>query len=99
MAKPRPGTYGVAGIFAWVIAWDLFGPEDITDAVRAWCKHPIKRWPTGAMILLTALHLLDACPKRLDPWHYMGRSRVGMARVFPRAARARWTEGYSVPSC
>lgn len=68
------GTHGWIGLGAVIVAWELRGPELLSEAVdRALARGGAPRALTVAAVVLTGAHLLNALPNWADPWHLAGR--------------------------
>jgi hypothetical protein len=65
----RPSTIAWTAIALEVVAYDLFCPkgETLSEGIDRWLIN--KRAATIGAIGVTALHLLNAFPERIDPLH------------------------------
>lgn len=69
----RPSTKAWLALGAGVAAYDIFSPpgETLSEAVDvALESDPFKRTITLAAIGVTALHLCNLLPERVDPFHH-----------------------------
>jgi hypothetical protein len=65
----RPSTVAWAALAVEAVAYDLLCPrgETLSEGVDGWLEH--KPLLTVGAIGITALHLLNALPKGIDPFH------------------------------
>ncbi|WP_280389811.1 DUF7427 family protein [Nocardia wallacei] len=68
MRRPRPGFVAWCGIAAAVVIYDALSPhgETLSESVdRSLAARPIL---TSAAVTITALHLLNRIPEKVDPF-------------------------------
>ena len=71
--KVRPSTAAWASIGLGVFAYDMLCPkgEQLSERMDEWLdKHPTRSLALG-ITAMTALHLMNMLPERLDPIHHI----------------------------
>lgn len=67
MEAGKEGNLGWAAIGGFVLAFDVFAPETLSESVdRAIERH---KWLTRLAIGVVALHLMNLLPDKADPLH------------------------------
>jgi hypothetical protein len=71
MNKLRPSTKAWIGLGAYVAAYDILAPkgETLSEGVDRALEHDTCRYVTLGGIALTALHLSNLLPQKIDPFH------------------------------
>ena len=69
MERPRPSTVAWGVLAGSVLAYDVLSPkgETLSERCDDWVEH--HRSLTYAAIGVTALHLSNLLPPRIDPFH------------------------------
>lgn len=71
--KVRPSTAAWTSIGVGVVAYDLLCPqgEQLSQRMDEWLeKHPTRSLALG-ITAMTAMHLLNMLPERIDPIHHL----------------------------
>lgn len=71
MEKPRPSTIAWGVLAAGVAAYDIYSPEGetLSERVDDWLENPISKAVAISAIGVTALHLANVLPEKIDPFH------------------------------
>lgn len=73
MEKPKPSTVAWCGLAAGVAAYDILCPpgETMSEGVDRLLEHPHKRIAALGAIAITAAHLANILPEKIDPFHHL----------------------------
>lgn len=73
----RQSTLALGALAIGITAYELYCDDDelITYRVSELLKDKRTRLLTASFIGSTAMHLLGAMPKAIDPYHYVGKLR------------------------
>lgn len=71
MERPRPSTIAWGTVAAGIAAYDFMCPEGETmsERVDSWLENPRTRILAIGAVAITASHLLNLLPERIDPFH------------------------------
>lgn len=69
MNREHSGTVGWAAIAAGVLAWDILADETLTSAFKRGASNERTRPYVVGALGVTALHLMGAIPRDLDPFY------------------------------
>lgn len=82
MRKPRSSEMAWAGLAAGVAVYEALAPEGelMTNQAHRWIESDNRavRAATIGTIGITALHLLDILPPKVDPYHWIGKAAVAI---------------------
>jgi hypothetical protein len=71
----RPADKAWLTLGVGVVAWDVFGPETLSQATG---RYKVMRPAvTGAVIFYVAAHLMELIPKRIDVLSVLGKNFRG----------------------
>lgn len=75
MSPEHAGTTAWLAIGLGVITYDLLGPETLSSAFKRAREHenPAVRVAAVGALAVTAAHLLDWLPERIDPFNVIDR--------------------------
>lgn len=78
MEKPKPSTIAWCALAAGVTAYDLLCPpgETLSEGVDRALEHPHKKIVTLGAIAVTAAHLANVLPQRVDPYHQLTKWKM-----------------------
>lgn len=71
MEKPRPSTVAWGVLAAGVAAYDIMSPpgETLSERMDSWLDSPRSKAMAIGTVAVTAAHLLNILPERVDPFH------------------------------
>lgn len=63
------GNVGWLVMFCYIVAWDIYAPETLSDAFYNAFQHPLHKWWVIAVWAVITLHLFKLIPKKYDLIH------------------------------
>lgn len=74
MERPRPATLAWGAILGSAAIYEAIAPEGelLSEAVDRALERPYGRYLAYGAIGVTALHLANLLPERIDPYHIVG---------------------------
>lgn len=82
MERPKPSTvaWGVLGL--GVLGYDVLSPpgETLSEGVDRALEHERGRWIALGGIAVTAAHLANLIPERVDPFHHLTKLKRATER-------------------
>ncbi len=75
MEHPSPSSIAWGILGAGVLAYEYFCPsgETLSEGLDDIAEHPVRKYFLQAAIGVTALHLTNLLPDKVDPIHQVGK--------------------------
>lgn len=80
MERPKPSTLAWCGLAAGVAAYDTLCPsgETMSEGVDRALENPFSKIMAIGAIAVTAAHLANILPERVDPFHQVLKWKIGI---------------------
>ena len=83
MERPRPSTIAWGTLVGGVALYDILCPaeETMSEGVDRLLERPIGRFLALGAIAITATHLANVLPERIDPFHQL----INVVKQLPKS--------------